>query len=253
MARTRGGGTEVVDAACGRIERRLDGDIVTVTIDGRPSSAVRLTDPTRLVFSYMQAAHAIVAAAGIGEAAAAGRGVALHLGGCACALPWAWCLTWPGFRQVVAEIDPDMVAAARAWFDLPRKPQLSLRCQDARDALATAPAGRYLVIVRDVFAAGACPADLHDGTAWRRMADALAPGGVVLANVASGRGAAQAEASRAREAGLTWVRLAGSRRALTAGKAGNIVVVAAREALPEQVVAQALARCEDAWQLMSPR
>lgn len=241
----------VVEAACGRIVYEREGDIATVSIDGRPSSAVNLADPSRLVFGYMRLVDAIVAHAGLGLDDPAQRRVGLHLGGCACALPWAWTCRWPGFRQVVAEIDPDMVAAARAWFDLPRKPALSLRCQDAREALATAPAGRYSVIVRDVFANGICPADLKDRAAWLALAQATTPDGLVAANVACGLGAAKAEAARAREAGFARVYLAGTRRALTSGKAGNIVVIGSARVLDTRLLGQALVRVDNEFRLLS--
>nr|WP_223875235.1 fused MFS/spermidine synthase [Nanchangia anserum] len=220
--------------------------MATVYIDGRPSSALDLSDPTHLSFGYMQIMDA---AARVAYTPAGERSAALHLGGCGCALPRAWARRWPDTRQVAVEIDPDMVAAVRAWFDLPKKPALSLRCEDARDTIVAAPARRYRLVVRDVFAAGVCPIDLADAQAWAHYARIVTEDGLVMVNSTGGVGAARAQADRAREAGLEWVRLVGTRRALTPGKAGNVVVLAAHRPLDDAALHRALQRCDDPAQL----
>ncbi len=233
-----------IDAACGRIEVRVDGTIATVLIDQRPSSALDLSDPTHLTFGYMQWMDAVVAAAG----GLAEGDVALHLGGAGCALPRAWAARYRGSRQVTAEIDPDMVAAARRWFALPRKPALSLRVQDGAEALAGAREGACRVVVRDAFAAGAVPGALLGEGFWSLARRAVDPAtGLVVANCAAGLGPSRAEVDVAKRH-FDSVALVGPGRVLRGeggGKAGNLVVVAAVGELPEDALRRRLAKCTD--------
>ena len=100
------------------LEVRWDGPRATLLVDGAESSCIDTSDPTYLDFEYMQ--HATCALQATFPSSAPLR--VLHLGGAACALPWAWSLLFPSSRHTVVEISPKIASFARETFDLPRSP-----------------------------------------------------------------------------------------------------------------------------------
>lgn len=182
---TRSGrGKESCEVASGVAELSWYGSVATLFLDGVESSCIDVDHPERLEFEYMQ--HMDVACevfCGVGSSIRA-----LHLGGAAAALPWSWALTRPQSRQTVVEIDPLMIEVVRRWFDLPRAPELKMRCDDGRHALDTTREGSWDVIVRDAFADGLVPAHLATVEAGQAAARALRPGGLYVVNAAHGGG-----------------------------------------------------------------
>jgi spermidine synthase len=149
-------------------------------IDGMESSFHDLDDPTHLEFEYMQQIEAVVAAV-------RGEGTplrALHLGGAGCSLATAWDVLRPGSMQLAVEWDGELARLAREWFPLPRSPRLRIRHGDARAALDSFPAGRWDVIVRDVFVRAVVPPHLRDLGAARSARRALGDDGVYVVNLA---------------------------------------------------------------------
>ena len=73
------------------IEIRWDGPRATLLINGAESSCIDTSDPSYLDFEYMQ--HATCALQATYAANDPIR--VLHLGGAACALPWAWSFSSP--------------------------------------------------------------------------------------------------------------------------------------------------------------
>jgi spermidine synthase len=151
---------------------------VTIFVNDVPSSYLDLDDPAFLAFEYFQQMDAVLASLRPPPTPVK----ALHLGAAGCSLAWAWDVTRPGSRQVAVDIDPRLVQLVREWFPLPSAPALRLRAQPATDAAASAKPGTYDVIVRDVFSGDATPAELTTEKFIEKVAQALKPDGLYLAN-----------------------------------------------------------------------
>lgn len=181
----------VYPTARGRVELTDDGDgRYTVWVDGVASSPLCPSDPSRLDFEYLQ----WMAAAAETCFGARTPLRALHLGAGGCALAWHWDVTRPGSRQVAVEIDADLAALVRAWFALPRSPRLRIQVGDAAGVITRRRDASADVVVRDVFEAGVTPAAVASPPFLAHAHRVLAPGGVYLANVASGPGTAVLDA-----------------------------------------------------------
>ncbi len=154
--------------------------LVTLLVNGVPSSALDLDDPSWLDFEYMQQMALLVAAWAPDGAPVR----AVHLGAGGCALARALDARHPGSRQVAVELDAALPELARRWFDLPRAPRLRIRTGDAREVLAALPTASADVVVRDVFAGDRTPAHLTTREVAAEVARVLRPGGVLLANCA---------------------------------------------------------------------
>ncbi len=168
-----------VPIATGTAEVRRDGPwLVTLLVNGVPSSCLDLNDPTWLEFEYMQQMAAVV------DEMAPGPLAAVHLGAGACALPRWLEAVRPGSRQLAVDVDPELVRWVRVWFDLPRAPRLRIRAQDAAHALAGMPDASADLIVRDVFAGDTTPDRFRAAGFVEQVARVLRPGGVYLVNCA---------------------------------------------------------------------
>lgn len=151
-------------------------------VDGMESSFHDLDDPTHLDFEYMQQMTACLDSVSAPPAAVR----ALHLGGAGCSLATAWAALRPGSTQLAVEWDGELTRLVREWFPLPRSPQLRIRNADARQALEGFPAGRWDVVVRDVFSNSQVPAHLCDDGTARAAARVITAGGLYLVNVTDG-------------------------------------------------------------------
>ncbi len=175
-------GTYPVDTGEAVLERsRDDPELWTLSVNGVPSSAVHMGDPTRLEFEYLQLlAHAVA----LHPRAEPAPLDVVHLGGAACALPWAVELARPGSSQVVAEVDAELARLVRTWFPLPRSPRLRMQVGDARAVLASRRDATAHAVVRDVFAGSVTPEHLTTRQFVADAARVLRPDGLYLANVA---------------------------------------------------------------------
>lgn len=201
---------------------RREGPLVTVALDGVESSCVDPAHPEHLEFEYQQQMDAVARALRPEPA----RLRALHLGGCACALAWAWEARRPGSSQVAVEFDPALARIAREWFPLPRAPRLRIRVGDAREAVRTM-GSVFDVVVRDAFVRGRVPDHLRTVEFARETRARLRPGGVYLANCAHGpRTPARAEAASL-GAAFPEVGAIADPRVLHSSRRGNLVLVAA--------------------------
>lgn|SRR5690625_5228403 len=153
---------------------------VLLLLDGVQSSHLYLDDPARLMFEYMQQMMVVLRACYPEQEALS----VAHLGGAGCALPRAMATLWPASRHLVAEIDGQLAAYVRDWFDLPRAPRLRIRVQDARSTVSGLQPGRGDAIIRDTFAGGAVPPHLRTLEFTQLAASRLAGRGVYLANLA---------------------------------------------------------------------
>jgi spermidine synthase len=196
-------------------------DLVTLMINGVPSSCVDLADPRHLEFEYHQQMAAVV------DSMPPGPLTALHLGAGACTLPRWLDATRPGSRQVAVDIDEVLVRLVREWFALPRSPALRLRVGDARATLAAAPDASVDLVVRDVFADDRTPPSVTTRGAAAEVRRVLRPGGLYLANCADRPplSLARAEVATLREV-LDDVMVVAEPGVMRGRRYGNLVLVA---------------------------
>lgn len=164
----------------GMVELRRDNDGVMVLIDGIESSHLDLDDPTHLVFEYMQQMITVLELTH-GERE---RLSAVHLGGAGCALPRAIDALWRQPRQLAVELDAELAAGVRQWFDLPRAPRLRIRVGEARSELTTMATGSTDVLVRDAFQGRVVPPHLTTTEFTDQVQRVLRADGLYLANLA---------------------------------------------------------------------
>ena len=153
--------------------------LLTLYLDGLPSSALDLTDPEHLEFEYMQHMRIMVEAK-------RPRGTpikALHIGGAGCALPRALDSSHPNSRQLAIEVDEILATKVREWFPLPRSPLLRIRAAEGRQTLQQQAGRNWDIIVRDAFAGGTVPYQLMTYEAAVDARNALAPDGAYLLNL----------------------------------------------------------------------
>lgn len=153
--------------------------LLTLYLDGLPSSALDLTDPEYLEFEYMQ--HMRLLTEGRFPRGTSIR--ALHIGGAGCALPRALDASHPNSRQLAIEVDEILATKAREWFPLPRSPRLRIRHAEGRQVLHSQSGKGWDVIVRDAFAEGTVPYHLMTQEAAIDARNALAPNGIYLLNL----------------------------------------------------------------------
>ena len=84
----------------------------------------------------------------------------------------------------VVEIDPVVVAAARAHFGLREDGRYQVHVADAADWMTRAPPQTYDYVLLDAYAGEGIPEALGTPAFFRAVARRLAPGGVVAINVA---------------------------------------------------------------------
>ncbi|MEU6025309.1 fused MFS/spermidine synthase [Micromonospora sp. NPDC047134] len=150
----------------------------TLLAGGVEQSYVDLVDPTYLHFEYVRRMAAVT-----DLAARAGDPLdVLHLGGGALTLPRYVAATRPGSAQVVVERDPAVVELVAR--DLPPRPTgVEVRVADAREAVATAPAGAYDLVIADIYRAARMPPHVTTVAFAAEVARVLRPDGIYLVNV----------------------------------------------------------------------
>ena len=201
-------------------------------VAGTPQSHVDLDDPTHLHFEYVARMAAV-----IDRLRMPGQSLtAIHLGGGALTLPRYLAHTRPGSRQQVIELEQPLIDLVRAELPLPRGAQVRVRIGDAREVAAKLPAGLQGaadLVVSDVFAGAQTPAHLTTLEYYRVLAGLLAPGGVLLVNVADGAGLAFARRQVATvRAVLGEVIVLAEVQTLKGRRFGNLVIAASADPLP---------------------
>lgn len=204
---------------------------VQLVIDGTPQSHVNLDDETELFFEYVRRmGHVIDLFRPTGEPISA-----LHLGGGAFTLPRYIEATRPGSRQQVVELEGDIVDLVREAAPLPKRASIRVRRGDAREVLGKLPAGMQgamdLVVI-DVFAGARTPAHVSSTEFYELVRPLLAPGGVVVVNIADGTGLPFARNQATTLMSLfSAVAAVAEPQVLKGRRFGNIVFVASTESL----------------------
>ena len=148
---------------------------------GARQSVARPGHPERLELLYTQGAVAALAAAPDPR-----RVLVVGLGGGS--LPRFILHYFPRATVDAVDIDPVVVEAARAWFELPKPPdpaasRLHVHVGDGRAFLEGAGETRWDVIILDAYGNASPPPSLTTLEFLRTVRGHLAPGGVAVANV----------------------------------------------------------------------
>lgn len=205
-------GTYPIDTGTAAIipDQTRDGGF-TLEVNGVPSSSIVLGAPRILAFDYME---------WIAECLDA-PGTIVHLGGAGCSLPRYCADVWPASRNIVVEIDGALSALVQSLFDVPA----TFRTTEARSFVHGLEPGSVDVIIRDVFAGPATPRHLTTVEFYRAAADAVAEGGLYLANVGDREGLPE---TRAELAGMRevfpYVGALSEPEMIAGRKYGNVVV-----------------------------
>ncbi|HEX2808773.1 MAG TPA: fused MFS/spermidine synthase [Kineosporiaceae bacterium] len=211
----------------------------TLLVNGVPSSHVDLDDPLRLDFEYMRwIGDLLDVAVPEGEPMHA-----LHLGGAGCTLARYLSATRPSSRQLVVEIDPELIELARQAFGLRSTPGLRMRAGDAREVMSDLPGARYDVVIRDAFAHIAVPQHLTTRGFLAQVARVLTPGGIYVANIGDSPGLAHArsEAATALDRFANVIVVAEPAQLRGGRRYGNVVLAASDAALPVAPLGRRLA------------
>lgn len=227
--------TSQLETSSGLRAQFQDG-VLTVVSAGFEQSVVHADDPTRLDFEYLQQMDVVLAQAVADQVFGEEllqrpqqRGQSalriFHAGAGACALPWAWSVSYPGARQACAEVDRELVEFVRQSLPLPGKLALSLQVGDAREVLASYRKAQFQVVVRDAFCDEVVPPHLTTQE-WNQLVwTQLAPGGMYMANVAHSPSAPARREIAAIEAVFDCTFLVGEPKALKTARKGNLVAV----------------------------
>lgn len=203
-----------------------------LVVDGTPQSHVDLDDPGHLHFEYIARMGAVIDQL----AEAGGPLTAVHLGAGAMTLPRYIATTRPASRQQVIELEPALIDLVRRELPLPRGASIRVRTGDAREVLGRLPAGlvgTVDLLVSDVYAGAQTPAHLTSVEFYREAASVLAPGGVLLANIADGAGLAFARRQIATvQHVLAHVIVLAEVQVLKGRRFGNLVLAASASPLP---------------------
>ncbi|HET6500326.1 MAG TPA: fused MFS/spermidine synthase [Amycolatopsis sp.] len=153
-----------------------------LTVDGVAQSYVDLEDPTHLEFEYVQRIGEVI------DCLAPGPLDVLHLGGAGCTLPRYVAATRPGSRQLVFDVDGELIDLVREQLDLRSVPNLRVRISDGRAGVATRRDDSADLVVADVFQRASMPSEIATLEFATDAARVLRPTGTYLLNIADGPG-----------------------------------------------------------------
>ncbi|KJL21171.1 spermidine synthase [Microbacterium oxydans] len=208
-------------------------------VDGTPQSHVDLDDPTHLHFEYVVRMGAVI------DQLSPGPLTAVHLGAGALTVPRYIDATRPGSRQQVIELEAPLAQLVREHLPLPKGAPIRIRIGDAREGVAKLPSALRAscdLVVSDVYSGAQTPAHLTSVEFYRELAELLAPGGVLLVNVADGPGLAFARRQAATIADvLPEIGILADTQVLKGRRFGNLVIAASAAPLPTEWLPRILA------------
>jgi spermidine synthase len=214
---------------------------LTLLVEGTAQSHVDPDDPTRLFFEYARRIGHVVDAMKLpGEPLRV-----LHLGGGALTLPRYVEATRPGCRQVVVELDREMLDVVLARLPLPSGAAIEVIVGDAASVILdlAAAAASFDVLVIDLYTRLDAPEFVDTREFMAGCLELVAPGGVIVANVADAAGLTRLRAQTraiARAAPSAELLIAGDPSVLSGAEEGNAVLVAAPDGVPVDLVRRLL-------------
>ncbi|WAA66947.1 spermidine synthase [Microbacterium oxydans] len=244
MGRTRARDTEHPEVRLdhGGVARIVPSEFTSgfeLIVDGTPQSHVDLDDPTHLHFEYIVRMGAVI------DQLSPGPLTAVHLGAGALTIPRYVDATRPGSRQQVIELEAPLAQLVREHLPLPKGSAIRIRIGDARDGVRKLPSALQAscdLVVSDVYSGAQTPAHLTSVEFYRELAELLAPGGVLLVNVADGPGLAFARRQAATIAEvLPEVAVLADTQVLKGRRFGNLVIAASAAPLPTEWLPRILA------------
>jgi spermidine synthase len=200
-----------------------------LSIDGRDQSAVDLDEPTRLEFDYVRRMADVVDA--WGEPGAPVR--VGHVGGGAMTLPRYVAHTRPRSAQVVLEPDTGLVELVRRELPLPRHSGIKVRPVDGRSGLSGFREASLDLVVVDAFDDGRVPAELVTAECAAAYERVLARDGLLLLNLVDRAPFAWTRrVVAAVRTALPTLALSAEPATLRGRRAGNLLLIAGRDAVP---------------------
>ncbi|MFN2320628.1 MAG: spermidine synthase [Dermatophilaceae bacterium] len=222
-----------------------------VLLHGHPQSHVNLDDPLDLAFEYI----ALIAAAVDTVFADRVRLRATHVGGAGLTLPRWVQASRPGSPQIVLEPDTTLTALVRAELPLPRGHRIRVRATDGATGVSDlADASADLVVV-DAYADGRVPAELGAVPFLIQCARVLAPGGLLVLNLADeadGRYVDRVAAGIV-STGLRHRAILATTDIAKGRRFGNRILLASRAPLDRSALERQVRRLPWSARLMAPR
>jgi hypothetical protein len=195
-----------------------------VRVDGHDQSHVDLDDPTRLLFDYVRRMGDVI------DVLPAAATRVVHVGGAGLTLPRYVAATRPGSGQIVLEPDEVLTALVRERLPLPRGSGIKVRPVDGVTGIAALRDEHAHLVVLDAYQDGEVPDGLLTPTFLADVARVLAPGGLVLVNLADRAPFARARDVVARlRASVGPVVLSAEPATLRGRRPGNLLLVAGAE------------------------
>jgi len=237
--------------ACGRVETDLARPSGrTLWLDTLRHSYVDLKDPKYLEFSYARAVRDVVD----GYFPRGAPIDALHVGGGGFTLPRYLGATRPGTRNLVLEIDGELVRQARRRLGLVTGPNLQVRVDDARLGVRHLPDDAYDFVMGDAFAGLSVPWHLTTREFVEQVRRVLRPGGVYVLNVIDypPLGFARAEAATLRDV-FPHVTVVAAPWDLDKLAGGNIILVGSDRPVPYAAIRRRIIANGDGNEVASVR
>ncbi len=148
----------------------------TLYLNNMPHSAFYLNGSNRAVFRYTDYFN-------IGFVLNPEIERVLFIGGGGFSAPKQFLEYYPDITVDVVEIDPDVVQAARKYFEVPDDPRLGVHVADGRAFMVRA--GKYDLIVLDAYSKTYVPFHLMTLEFFQVLSEHLNPDGVVVSNLIS--------------------------------------------------------------------
>lgn len=151
------------------------GDNRSMYLDGLRHSSMNMRDPLDLVIDYTEYFH-------LGMMFNPAAKDILFVGGGGFSGPKNFLALYPDTKIDVIEIDPDVIDAAKTYFNLETNPRLQIFNDDARKHLSMFDK-KYDVIILDAYATNYVPYHLMTHEFFQLLEKRLEPNGVVVSNL----------------------------------------------------------------------
>jgi spermidine synthase len=153
------------------------GKVRTMVLDDHLHSAMDLNDPQRIIYNYNNYFH-------MGFVFNPNITTVLFIGGGGFSGPKRFLADYPKVQVDVVEIDYDVIAAAKQYFDVRNDPRLRIFNEDGRLYLVGSEK-KYDLVVLDAYSRTYVPFHLMTMEFFRELSRDLTPNGVIVSNLIS--------------------------------------------------------------------